>query len=894
METSKGKEWHVPVFAVTGERMKPLLSLLINAHNEGPDVLQTVVGFRKAYSGPFEAVIVADGTTDTSMNFADRLPLMHTDKVCPSCSAPLEMTTGPNEQGRYWHCAACGFYWDTESKVKVIRNKERVGCGKAKQQAAEAAEGEVFIHADGHCRVLKGTLDEVVAKCVAEECVVSPGLAPLHCERDAQFSFGDTGWYDHWDGCRKNRPRGEKEMATYDRARLTYTATGGLPGDAFDWDHCSFGGKITMQPHGAKVGSKWWWKEANEGFRKRTATWFAVFAMSRKTVFDRLGGWNKYPGCWGSQEIGLALRAWFADVPIYASRNVICGHRYESDSRRHRDKDWQYTIRTSERKANHYYSHMVVFDDATNGTLWEPLWRQLHESTGGWTLILDSELKAQHEAFAKLKRKTDAEFFKTFGRPAAIVASVKMPQMAAKPEPKPAMIPPTDITAVLLQYKRAASNQKCVEAIRANGIQNVWVWCQNAVEAPKGATRVFTDSENSMTWSRWAVAALVPTPWVLFCDDDVHMEKPGFEALRRGAVEFPSRTLALIGCRFKEPYTSYSRREYSKSHEIKEAVPIDMAWPKGMLIPRDLAQRVYGRADLWQEMRRRVGSTSGDDLMLGVALNLMGEPPILVVPSDGKAYHEDKSADGEEALKNVPGRLTKKRKTVLYWRQIGFKPVLMPSDWQAAKAELVFEQRWTHFKQAIGGRIQQKQEEARDFYHDLEAAQSKVYLEVGSAWGGTLYCFAGACAKGATLIAVDDGKRLPERMYLKRVLESLKKEGFDVHWVRGNSHEPATLAQVRSILKGRLVDGGFMDGDHSEGGARQDWQDYGPLFREGAVIGFHDVLAKHRQTVKVYKVWPEIKAAAKSWRELNYGPGVVGRHNKEPYPSGIGVIVKAA
>jgi glycosyltransferase involved in cell wall biosynthesis len=546
----------------------PKLTLCVNTYNEGEDVRNTVESFRSAYRGPFEAVVVADGTTDGS---CDDLP-----EYC-----------------------------------RVIRNDERIGCGKSKRQSTAAATGDVIVYADGHCRVIEGDLEEMARICASGICILAPGVAPLHCQPSEPTQAGYKG------------------------------------------GSTSFGGFVWVAPHGARYESRWRPKALLE---ERTATWNAIFMMSRGTV-ARLGGWNAYPGRWGSQEIGLALRAWFAAVPIYAYRDTVCGHRY---------RNWNggrnvgpYGIRTTETRANHIYSHAAVFDPETTERVWKPIWRETTPTKHWWEVLARSDLSAQSELFGTAcKRRTDAEFFETF-----------CPDGMPRPP-----VPCDDITAIVLCYRRPRSQQRCVDAIRKHGIRRVWAWCNAGARPPRGATRVFTDSGNASTWARYAVAALAPTPWILFCDDDVELTGHGMMALRAGAAKWPGRNIGLIGSRFRPPFDSYRRRTFRKAHQITLAEPVDMLWPKGQLLPRDLAQQVFGAADLWQRMREAVGSTSGDDLVAVVAQSLLGHKPSLVVPAGGKPYKEHAEASAH-ALSADGRRMKRKRGTVRLWREMGWRPV---------------------------------------------------------------------------------------------------------------------------------------------------------------------------------------------------------------------------
>jgi len=590
----------------------PKITLCINAHNEGPDLLQTVKSVRRAYDGLLDVVIIADGTTDGS----DKAVGEHFTQVgYKRARAKNKTLIGVPFRLR----RLSGSDGQTVQLVHISPKHGRVGCGKAKQLGTLLADDGPILYMDGHCRVLKGDLNLMARICDKHDWILCPGVAPLNCDPD------DPG--------------------------VDFPFKGGST---------SYGAYIFVASKGCKYESQWKPKKPLEA---RSAPWNAIFMMSRRVVLDRLGGWNEYPGRWGSQEIGLALRSWFADVPMYAWRDTVAAHRYQSWWKGSKGKSWKerhpeskhrYDIRSSERRANHIYSHMLVFGDKAVEQVWKPLWAVACPSEGGWERLKDSGIEEARADFQEnYKRRTDEEFWREFSRDGLPVAP----------------IPTSDITAVILAYRRPVNVQKCVTAIRAAGVDNVWLWANDGATVPDGVTRTFTDSENGMTWPRYAIAGMVETPWIFYCDDDCEITEEGMMGLRIGASKHPRGNLGLIGARFNLPYDNYNKRVFFHSHRIDKAEPVDMIWPKGQLISRDLAQEIYGCSDLWQRMRNEVGSSSGDDLIATVAQSLLGHPPALIVPSDKVGYKEHHAEGKDSALCKIPGRLKAKRHTVRMWQR---------------------------------------------------------------------------------------------------------------------------------------------------------------------------------------------------------------------------------
>ena len=604
----------------------PLLTHIINTHNEGDDVRQTLISFRAAYSGPYRAIVVADETTDGSCDGLETL-LKAQDK-CPRC-----IEGGLHSENDALQCTICGFTfkWQDGDRIDVINNKPRVGCGKAKEQAQLMADPDsVIIHSDGHCRWMMGSLDEAVRIAAQNQVIVAPGVAPLHCPPDEQPRMGKE-WGDRATKWKKN--------------------------------HSTWGGRIQVDALGAKVDAC---ARPGKTYAFRETTFWAIFMMSAKTLRERLGGWNKLPGRWGSQEIGLGLRAWFADVPVVTMRDAVAGHRYRADQRKDGKPYAPYRVGTHERRVNTRYTHELVFSPKTCKKVWRRNWDELCPSQGAKDKLKVSDLVEQGKYYrTNCKKKTDADFMAAFcpnGWPTNLV-------------------PVKDITAVVLCYKRPVNQQKCIDAIKKAGIK-VWAWCNESAKTPKGCERIFTDSMNASTWGRYLVAPLIDTKWILFCDDDVELTDAGIRALRAGGALGIDNS-GLIGARFTPPnYDDYHARKYYKSHKIREAVPVDMLWPKGQLILRDLAIQLFGAGnEAWQDMRDTVGSTSGDDLVATIMQERLcakgddGKDMCAygrfahVVQSSGKGYREHHAEGKEHSLTKQKGRINKKRKTMKIWRE---------------------------------------------------------------------------------------------------------------------------------------------------------------------------------------------------------------------------------
>ena len=172
-----------------------------------------------------------------------------------------------------------------------------------------------------------------------------------------------------------------------------------------------------------------------------------------------------------------------------------------------------------------------------------------------------------------------------------------------------------------------------------------------------------------------------------------------------------------------------------------------------------------------------------------------------------------------------------------------------------------FEQRWQLARTVSGARIKQVKAESRLLYALLSSTRPASFLEIGSAWGGTLHLYAGAWLGMRSVTSVDTGKH-PAAM--RRVIEDLReKEGRDAVWLHGGSHDDSITAKA---AKRGPFDFIHVDGDHSKPGVLEDWKRYWPMLAPGGLIAFHDILFNHGST-KVCAAWPEIRAG-QDWAEI--------------------------
>lgn len=174
------------------------------------------------------------------------------------------------------------------------------------------------------------------------------------------------------------------------------------------------------------------------------------------------------------------------------------------------------------------------------------------------------------------------------------------------------------------------------------------------------------------------------------------------------------------------------------------------------------------------------------------------------------------------------------------------------------------------------------------------ALEPKAVLEIGTAWGGTLYTWAQMADPNALLISVDIGPAgggYP-KAYVPR-LRQFCGPTQRLHCVEGDSTTSAVREEVEQVLAGRSVDLLFIDGDHSYEGAKSDFDTFSKFVRPGGMVVFHDIrlsdIAADRPEVRdtwgtsVAEDAPMIDAL---WEEIKHD----FRHEEYVVESGVGVL----
>lgn len=139
----------------------------------------------------------------------------------------------------------------------------------------------------------------------------------------------------------------------------------------------------------------------------------------------------------------------------------------------------------------------------------------------------------------------------------------------------------------------------------------------------------------------------------------------------------------------------------------------------------------------------------------------------------------------------------------------------------------------------------------------------KVVMEIGTAMGGTLFCFSKLAPEDAIIISLDLPGGTFGGGYPKGkipLFHSFKKKWQKIFLLREDSHLEQTVKKVEKVLQEEKINFLFIDGDHTYEGVKRDFELYSPLVENGGIVAFHDIAA-HPEDVgcSVDVFWHEIK-----------------------------------
>jgi predicted O-methyltransferase YrrM len=149
----------------------------------------------------------------------------------------------------------------------------------------------------------------------------------------------------------------------------------------------------------------------------------------------------------------------------------------------------------------------------------------------------------------------------------------------------------------------------------------------------------------------------------------------------------------------------------------------------------------------------------------------------------------------------------------------------------------------------------------------LKKKKPKYILEIGTAFGGTLFLFTRIASNCAKIISIDLPGGNFGGGYLKTRMKLYKEFALNnqkIYLIRKNSHKKETLEEIKNILAGNKLDFLFIDGDHTYEGIKEDFRLYSKIVKKGGIIALHDIVNSDIKGVEVSVFWDEIKSKYKT------------------------------
>ena len=176
-------------------------------------------------------------------------------------------------------------------------------------------------------------------------------------------------------------------------------------------------------------------------------------------------------------------------------------------------------------------------------------------------------------------------------------------------------------------------------------------------------------------------------------------------------------------------------------------------------------------------------------------------------------------------------------------------------------------------------------DELTAFAKIVREQQPRRVLEIGTAQGGVFWLLCRLAAHDGILISLDlpSNERFSGGNRQTPDLVSMKSAGQTVHSILGNSHSPEMPDRISNILNGEYLDLLFIDGDHTYGGVRSDYQMYLPLIRPGGLVAFRDIVKTRWEGCEVDRFWSELA------RERDLNPRAIIGHFRSHW-GGIGLV----
>ncbi|HET6441629.1 MAG TPA: glycosyltransferase, partial [Phycisphaerae bacterium] len=299
-----------------------LVSICINARNEGPRVAATVRDLAAGMGDtPHEFLIYDDASEDGS---CDGIP-----------------------------------------NSRVLRSEAPVGCGRAKGAMLAAATGDVVMFADAHMTPLSGDLAAFVRAAFETDAVLTPALC------GTEYDTSGPTWT-------ARRVEGGRLFVPNDSAVL--------PGATNQY----------RIPSSADLAGPY------ESIMPSCLT------AARRDIWDRAGGWNAYTANLGSQERGLALRAFMARIPIVVWPGLVVGHEFNRKGSTSRAGYPYKPVMNAPQRTSDWHAYITVFGREAFERELKSAFESDPNIARGASVWNDPAAEADAKAFVSL-RKRDAE-----------------------------------------------------------------------------------------------------------------------------------------------------------------------------------------------------------------------------------------------------------------------------------------------------------------------------------------------------------------------------------------------------------------------------------------------------------------------------------------------------
>lgn len=177
----------------------------------------------------------------------------------------------------------------------------------------------------------------------------------------------------------------------------------------------------------------------------------------------------------------------------------------------------------------------------------------------------------------------------------------------------------------------------------------------------------------------------------------------------------------------------------------------------------------------------------------------------------------------------------------------------------------------------------QNESEWNNFMRLVEEKQPRNILEIGSFFGGSMWCFLKAIKKIDLFISMDlpvpstDG-RYAQMMQCRQQWPSWMAASNvgQFHDITGSSFSQENVDRAKAIVANNGIDMLFIDGSHEYEDAKKDFINFAHLVNPGGMIVFHDITGIE----PIRRLWNEVKIARrvteiKDGQHEGWGIGVI-------------------